>query len=216
MRPSDAGAAEQVPVSKSWAIAKYEVTQELYALVTGENPSRWKGPRNSAEMMSWREAVHFCERLSQRMRSKGLIANDQIIRLPTEAEWEYAARAGTLTAYSYGDEVKDLAAYAWYSGNAAGNDPAVGALKPNPWGLYDVHGYLCEFTASEWSDGVTSPSAAQAVSDSGTEDIKIVVRGGSWKDPAERVTSAARRSLSTSAKDDAVGFRCVLAPAKMK
>ena len=74
-----------------------------------------------------------------------LIGGDQEIRLPTEAEWEYTARAGSTTTYSFGDDVKQLGDYAWSTENAAGNDPPVGAKKPNAWGLYDVHGYLWEW-----------------------------------------------------------------------
>jgi gluconolactonase len=125
-----------------------------------------------------------------------LIEPSQTVRLPTEAEWEYAARAGTTTKYSFGDDAAQLGDYAWFTGNAAGNDPAVGAKKPNPWGLYDVHGYLWEWTASP---GASSVDAKQAV-----------LRGGSWKDKAEALTSASRRVVDASLRGDDIGLRCVL------
>src|SRR5262245_64010052 len=100
----------------------------------GSNPSRWKGARNSAEMMNLEEAQQFCEKATDLMRAAGLIERGQVVRLPTEAEWEFAVRAGTTTKYSFGDDVAKLGEYGWFTGNAAGNDPEVGVKKPNPWG----------------------------------------------------------------------------------
>ncbi|MBI1347000.1 SUMF1/EgtB/PvdO family nonheme iron enzyme [bacterium] len=201
---------KQVTLSQPFAIAKYEVPQNLYESVMGENPSRWKGPRNSVEMMTWSEARQFCERVTKLMREAELLAADEVIRLPTEIEWEYCCRAGTTTAYSFGDTIRKesdvgpknsiLDEFAWYTGNAAGNDPPVGALKPNPWGLYDMHGYLWEFTADDWSLSHAEKEA---------DPQQITLKSGSWKDPAGRLTSAARRAFSKTEKDDAVGFRCV-------
>src|SRR5438067_191494 len=91
---------------QSFEIAKYEVPQNLWQAVMGSNPSRWKGPRNSVEMVSLDEAERFCQRATEVMQAAGLIQRGQIIRLPMEAEWEYAARAGTATKYSFGDDPK--------------------------------------------------------------------------------------------------------------
>jgi formylglycine-generating enzyme required for sulfatase activity len=202
-----------------FSINKYEMPQNLYEAVMGENPSKWKGPRNSVEMMTWQEANNCCRKLTKLLQERELIAKDQEIRLPTETEWEYACRAGTKTRYSFGDELRRendpprknsiLDEYAWYTGNAAGNDPPVGALKPNAWGLYDMHGYLWEFTADAWTadyKGVKADSRPPK-----DEKTMIVLRSGSWKDKADRLTSAARQEFSQTGRDDAVGFRCVLA-----
>ena len=116
----------------------------------GTNPSLWTGARNSVEMLSFDEAVRFCQKATELMRAANLINENQVIRLPSEAEWEYVARAGTTTAYSFGDEVAKLDEYGWHTGNASGNDPPVGAKKPNEWGLYDVHGYLWEWCSDQW------------------------------------------------------------------
>jgi len=97
--------------------------------------------------------VEFCSKATELLRKAELIKPDQAIRLPSEAEWEYAARAGSKSVYSFGDDAKTLGDYAWSTHNAAGNDPAVGAKRPNAWGLFDVHGYLWEWCADNWHEG---------------------------------------------------------------
>ena len=276
----------QVTLKHKFAIAKYEVPQNLYQAVMGENPSRWKGPRNSVELMSWNDANEFCRKITALLREQKLIAENDVIRLPGEAEWEYCCRAGTTTRYSFGDDAapgdemfdviltsfgeskigvikvvrevtglglkdaKDLVEslpkplktgvsndvadklkgniadaggtckvrkailldrYGWYTGNAAGNDPPVGVLKPNPWGLYDMHGYLWEFTADGWADDYSQAPADRSIVGPAENGGQIVMRSGSWKDPVDKLTSTARRKYSVTAADDAVGFRCVKA-----
>ena len=210
---SDSSASRRsVKLSQPFHIAKYEVPQNLWHAVMGENPSRWPGPRNSVELLSFGEAEAFCRRVTQLMRTAGLIARNEIVRLPSEVEWEYCARAGTSTRYSFGDEVEKLGDYGWFTGNAAGNDPPVGAKKPNPWGLYDVHGYLWEWCQDHWR-----PNLADGPEDGrawlGGDGQQRVLRGGSWKDPPAQLTSAFRRQAAASLRDDAVGLRCVLASA---
>jgi len=193
----------------SFAIARYEVPQNLWEALMGANPSKWKGKRNSVEMFDYGEARQFCERATGLMREAGLIAADEEIRLPSESEWEYVARAGTDSIYSFGDDVAELPKFGWFNGNAAGNDPPVGAKQPNPWGLYDIHGYLREMCLDDWTeepppaDG--TPFVAQPPSRS------KVSRSGSWKDPADKLSSFTRFKESETARDDALGLRCVLA-----
>ena len=91
-------------IKDKFEIAKYEVPQALYEAVMGNNPSKWKGPRNSVEMMSWTDANEFCRKITVALRETKLISEHETIRLPTEAEWEYCSRAGTATRYSFGDE----------------------------------------------------------------------------------------------------------------
>jgi formylglycine-generating enzyme required for sulfatase activity len=213
----------EVTIKRPFAIAKYEVPQNLYQAVMGKNPSRWKGKRNSVETMTFREAVKFCDKLTGLLHESQLIADDEAIRLPTEAEWEYCCRAGTKTAYSFGDEARKegdqnkiasiLNEYGWHTGNAAGNDPEVGKLKPNAWGLYDMHGYLWEFTADAWSfsyDGAPTDGSARPV-DKSAERKQFVLRGGSWKSPYTELRSAARIAIDPDQSDDAIGIRCVKA-----
>jgi formylglycine-generating enzyme required for sulfatase activity len=214
--------AHVVTLSRDFSIAKYEVPQNLYEAVMGANPSRWKGPRNSAEMMTWRDALEFCRKITQMLREAKLIGADVEVRLPIEAEWEYCCRAGTMTAYSFGDQARAdgdegnkatlLDPYGWHTGNAAGNDPPVGALKSNPWGLYDVHGYLSEYCLDAWHADYTDAPADSSAWGHDPRQVtgNVVIRGGSWKDKYPDLRSAARKPCDVTKGDDAVGFRCVM------
>ncbi len=206
----------KVTLRRPFAIAKYEVPQNLWEAVMGNNPSRWKGPRNSVEMLTHAEAVDFCRKATALMREAKLINADQEIRLPSEAEWEYVARAGTKTAYSFGDGTDKLDDHAWHTGNAAGNDPPVGAKKPNPWGLYDIHGYLWEWCADPWHASYEAAPADGSVWEKDGDPKQRVLRGGSWKDAAPKLTSGYRQAAPADTRDDAVGLRCVLAPVSTK
>ncbi|MEX0820016.1 MAG: formylglycine-generating enzyme family protein [Pirellulaceae bacterium] len=203
--------AHEVSLAYKFEIAKYEVPQNLWEAVMGTNPSRWKGERNSVEMLSFEEAVEFCRKATELMRAAKLIDENQVIRLPSEAEWEYVARAGTTTTYSFGDDAAKLDEYGWHTGNAAGNDPPVGAKKPNAWGLYDMHGYLWEWCADHWHDNYEGAPGDGAPWESADVNAKRVLRGGSWKDKADRLTSSFRLGVPSKTRDDAVGLRCVLA-----
>jgi formylglycine-generating enzyme required for sulfatase activity len=203
--------AHKVTLKYSFAIGTYEVTQELYHVVMGKNPAKWQGPRNSVEMVSWDEAVEFCKRLTKELRKRKLIGDNETIRLPSEAEWEYACRAGTTTAYSFGDKLADLGDYAWYKKNAPGNDPPVGAKKPNPWGLHEMHGYV-----AEWCLDTAHPNYKGAPSDgSAWIDAKVnektqrVIRGGSFADEPHVLRCAARQFVPADTRNDKIGLRCV-------
>jgi len=213
---NQAGRKNEQPVHKvtldyRFSIAKYEVPQNLWEAVMGSNPSRWKGVRNSVEMLSYDDALKFCEKATDLMRAAKLIEKNEVIRLPSEAEWEYAARAGTKTIYSFGDDVKQLDDYGWYTGNAAGNDPPVGAKKPNACKLYYVHGYLSEWCLDSWHDSYAGAPADGSAWLEGGDSQRHVLRGGSWKDKAEQLTSSYRFGVPSDTRDDAVGLRCVLA-----
>jgi formylglycine-generating enzyme required for sulfatase activity len=202
--------AHRVTMTHAFYIARYEVPQNLWQTVMGGNPSRWKGARNSVEELSFDEAESFCQKASRLMRAAKLIADDEVIRLPSEAEWEYAARAGTTTRYSFGDDAAPLGRFGWFNGNAAGNDPPVGAKMPNAWKLYDVHGYLWEWCRDAWHPDYRDAPQDGSAWLAGGDATKRVLRGGSWKDPAERLTSTSRRAAPKDIRDDAVGLRCVL------
>ena len=193
--------ASSQQLSRAFRISKYEMTQELYEHISGNNPSRWKGPRNSVEQVTRADVIRFCAMLTRTLHMEKLIPENEHVRPPTAVEWEYCCRAGSDTAFCFGDDAgkdKDdtsvLDTFAWHTGNAAGNDPAVGVLLPNKWGLYDVHGYLWEF--------VTMDSEP---------DGKVQVRGGSWRDEHAYLSCSSYLLIEDSVKTDAIGFRCVIA-----
>ncbi len=203
--------AHRVTLTEPFQMARHEVPQNLWQAVMGNNPSKWKGPRNSVEELTFEEAEAFCLKATRLMREAKLIAAEEVIRLPSEAEWEYAARAGTTTRYSFGDDVAQLGTYGWFNGNAAGNDPPVGARQPNAWKLYDMHGYLWEWCRDTWHADYRDAPADGSAWISGGDATQRVLRGGSWQDKAEQLTSSTRRGASKDLRDDAIGLRCVLA-----
>ena len=208
--PASEAPVRRVKMSGPFEVARYEIPQNLWEAVMGFNPSRWKGKRNSVEVLDLAEATRFCQCATGLMRTAGLISTPERIRLPSEAEWEYFARAGSDTLYSFGDDPASLGDYGWFHGNAAGNDPPVGVKKPNPWGLYDIHGYLWE-----WCADPAHPDYRKAPADSlpwaaGGRTGHGVLRGGSWKDNAPALSSSRRRFAPATLRDDAVGLRCVL------
>ena len=202
--------AVTITFRRPFAVARYEVTQELYEAVTGKNPSRWKGPRNSVEMVSWEEANDFCRQATAELRRRKLIAASEVVRLPSEAEWEYACRAGATTRYSFGERADELKDYAWFKGNSKGEDPPVGRKKPNAWGLYDMHGYVWEWCADAWHPDHTG-AAADGRPRAGKGGAERVLRGGSWADDADSARSAFRTHKPPDIRSDRVGFRCVRA-----
>ena len=137
-------------------------------------------------MVNWKEAVEFCRKATADLRQQKRLGADEVIRLPSEAEWEYACRAGTATPYSC--PAADVKEFCWFKGNSKGYDPPVDAKKPNPWGLYDMHGYIWEWCADAWHpsyDGAPTDGSVWG----GGDAKEHVLRGGSWNDPATRCRS---------------------------
>lgn len=200
----------EVTFPKPFAIAKNEVTQELYQVVMGVNPSKWKGPRNAVELTTWNDAAAFCVKATKELREAKLIGEKETIRLPSEAEWEYACRAGTTTAWSFGDDLAKLTDYCWYKDNSKGHDPPVGLKKGNPWGLFDMHGYNWEWVADDYAATYKdTPKSGAAYANPDPKAAEKVIRGGAWNAPAEASRSAHRHHAKAEHKDDTLGFRCV-------
>jgi formylglycine-generating enzyme required for sulfatase activity len=170
----------EVTISQPFYMGVYEVTQGQYEDVMGTNPSRFEGPRRPVEQVSWEDAREFCRRLSER--------EGATYRLPTEAEWEYACRAGTQTIYYWGDAFDER--YAWASPNSGGTTHKSGATRPNPWGLCDMSGNVWE-----WCDGWYAPSYADGPATDPKGPRKgtyRVLRGGDWDFGPRRSRSAQR------------------------
>ena len=134
-----------VTLTHGFWMSTFEVTQEQYKLVMGTSPSGFKGASLPVEKVTWKEATEFCEKMTVMDREARQLPNGWEYRLPTEAQWEYACRAGTNTAYSFGNEADDLGDYGWYKVNSDRRTHPVGQKKPNPWGLYDMHGNIWEW-----------------------------------------------------------------------
>ena len=205
----------RVTLTKSFHLGRTEVTQGQWKVVMGTTPWRGKAyviegvdeKSHAATFVSWEDAVEFCEKLSEKEGVE--------YRLPTESEWEYACRAGTTTAYSFGDDESQLGEYAWIKENAfdAGEfyPHIVGQKKPNPWGLYDMHGNVfewCQDAGSEYpSADVTDPVGPDWGS-------FRVFRGGSLSDIAGGCRSAGRGFSTPSDRIINLGFRVLRSSAK--
>ena len=202
----DGDDAHDVTLTKPFKMGVHEVTQAQYEQVMGVNLSKYKGADNPVENVSWDDAVEFCRRLSELPAEK---AAGNVYRLPTEAEWEYACRAGTTTKYSFGDDESELGDYAWYGVNSDQKTHPVGSKKPNAWGLYDMHGNVFEWCQDRYGDypsgSVTDPTGPAVGS-------SRVFRGGSWSSSAENRRSASRYGYYPSDRYSYGGFRVCLSP----
>jgi formylglycine-generating enzyme required for sulfatase activity len=198
----------QVTLTQPFSLGVYEVTQEQYERVMGTNPSDFNGAKNPVEQVSWEDAVEFCRKLSALPEEK---AAGHVYRLPTDAEWEYACRAGTTTEYCFGDDENQLGDYAWYDENSGDRTHPVGQKKPNAWGLYDMHGNVWEWCQDWYADlpagAVTDPTGPSTGSDR-------VSRGGCWIYGSDNCRSANRIRNSPGRRSGILGFRVLRSSVK--
>ncbi len=184
---------------RGFNIGKYEITQEQWFSVMGVNPSKYKGRSLPVEQVSWEDAQVFVKKLSEKTGKR--------YRLPTEAEWEYAARAGSQALYSFGDDVQQLGQYAWFTGNAMNVTHPVGEKRPNAFGLHDVHGNVWEWTEDCWHDDYKG-APADGSAWGKKECSRWVLRGGSFVVYPQNLRSAFRGYLSIVMRIDyMVGLR---------
>ena len=203
--PSDERVHE-VTITKPYYLGVYEVTNGDGKAVKGFVPGKWKDDNLPIESVTWHEAVAFCEALSALPAERQA---GRVYRLPTEAEWEYACRAGTTTAYSFGDDESLLGDFAWFDDNSGSQTHPVGQKRPNGWGLYDMHGNVWEW-CSDWKGGY---GAAAATDPQGPASGSIrVLRGGSWYFTARFCRSADRYGYYPSYRNSNSGFRLALSP----
>jgi len=180
------------------------VTRGQYLATMGRSPSNIDEANHPMVNVSWEEAVAFCHRLSEK--------TGRWYTLPTEAQWEYACRAGNAGNYCFGDQVSELGDYAWYNENAGGTTRPVGKKKPNDWGFYDMHGNVWEWVQDDWHGSYAgAPDGGRAWMDSSLLGSVRVIRGGSWFDWAEICRCSSRRGCEPDGRGDALGFRVVRA-----
>jgi len=198
-----------VTLTRGWFMGVYPITQAQWKAVMGTEPSHFKGPNKPVEQVSWGECHEFCGKLTAHLNGVATV------RLPTEAEWECACRAGTTTHYHFGDVLNaDVAnyngTYTW-NGSPKGQNRQtttdVGSFAPNPWGLFDLHGNVWEWCADWYAqytdDDRTDPSRDTEQSDDNTR----VLRGGSWLNVPRSCRAAARSWFAPTYRYDNCGFR---------
>ncbi len=200
---------------------KHLVTQEQYQRIMGDNPARWKGPKNPIEQVRWSDAVKLC---NTRSRLEGFEPCYDLntwqcnfetngYRLPTEAEWEYACRAATQTAYFFGNDASKLGDYAWFDKNSGGHPQPVAQKQPNPWGLYDMVGNVWQWCNDFYQVDYYQQSPKENPRGPKEGENKVV-RGGAWKFSGDNCRSGYRYNEAPGYVDvcfgyDIYGFRCV-------
>jgi formylglycine-generating enzyme required for sulfatase activity len=195
----------RVTISKPFYLGKYEVTQEQWEAVMGYNRSWFKGWSNPVDQMSWHDAQEFIRRLNKQ-------EGHARYRLPTEAEWEYAARAGSTSAYSFDADAGPLGRYAWYGEDyKSGATHPVGQKQPNVWGLYDMHGNVFEWVQDWYGERYYSISSGTDPKGPSSGSFRVY-RGGSWYFDAESCRSAIRNFNEPDYRNYDFGFRLALSP----
>lgn len=213
---SDADAAHDekpqhlVRITKPFYLGVTEVTQEQYERVMGVNPSSFKGAQLPVESVSWEDAMEFCRRLSalSSERSAG-----RVYRLPTEAEWEYACRAGSKTKWSFGDDESLLKEHAWYSDNSNKTTQPVGQKRPNAWGLHDMHGNVLEWCSDWWQRKYSNATVTDPTGPGPDSNRMKVFRSGQSYNLTKFTRSASRAGLTAGAGlPGGSGFRIAFNP----
>jgi sulfatase modifying factor 1 len=216
----DESPAHHVAVSSIW-MDKYEVTQKEYERLGLPSPAHFKGSTLPVEQIRWDQAASYC---NARSRDEGLqpCYNEETAacnfdadgyRLPTEAEWEYACRAGSEADYFFGSDPRRLGEYGWYADNSDKKTHPVGQKKPNPWGLYDMLGNVAEWCNDMYAKDYYQHSPAENPRGPASSNL-YVLRGGAWNSGNEVLRSSYRVSENPGFSDaclarDAIGFRCV-------
>ena len=210
-RFADEGPQTDVTLTSPFWIGRHEVTQQEYQSVVSNNPSFFSGdPNRPVEMVTYAEATNYCAKLTLRDRQTGLIPAGYGYRLPTEAEWECAARADSSMRFSFGDDETQLNNYAWQADNSSNTTHPVETKLPNAWGLYDMYG-----NAYEWCQDWYGPYPGGVMSNPqgpATGQYRVI-RGGAYNNTSARLCrSALRGNLSPDSRSLFVGFRVILAP----
>lgn len=202
--PEKQGYADEYPQHRAtlspFYIGKYPVTQSQWRAVMRTNPSHFNGPHHPVDSITWDEAFEYCRRLSY--------ATGRIYRLPSEAEWEFACRAGMQTQFNYGDEEEFVVQYAWCLTNSGNHTHPVGEKKPNGWGLYDMHGNVWEW-CHDWYAADYYQHSPKVNPFGPTKGSSRVLRGGSWYSLPNYCRNAGRSNHQPDQRDPLVGFRVV-------
>lgn len=188
---------------KSFKMGKYEVTQAQWKAVMGSNPSNFRGDNRPVEQVSWNDIQSFLGKLNKQ--------SGKTFRLPSEAEWEYAARAGTSSKWSWGNSEGSAGSYVWYGKNSGSKTHPVGQKKPNAFGLYDMHGNVWEWVQDNWHDSYRGAPSDGSVWGGGDSRYRVI-RGGCLSYSARDLRSAYRDYNSPGSRSYIIGFRLVRQP----
>ena len=202
----------RVKITRGFLMAITPVTQGQYKALMGNNPSEFSKTGTDLELrpvekISYNAAVAFCMKLGEKEAKN--------YRLPSEAEWKYACRAGAATAYYFGNDPTNLGDYAWFDGNSGGGTHPVGQKKPNAWGLYDMHGNVWQW-CSDWSGPYPAGEVTDPVGGTEGPDHWRVLRGGSWWDVPFRCRAAIRHGHPPFKINSTWGIRVCLDDATLK
>ena len=210
----------KVNITKPFYLAKYELTQQQWAVVMGgKAPGRFQNPKHPVESLVRLHVAEFLKKLNEKLGGRPFIGRHPLdlkgsprtlgtYRLPTEAQWEYACRAGSNAKYSFGDDERQLVQYAWFYENSEGTTHPVGEKKPNRWGLYDMHGNVWEMCRDEYfSDYYTISTTDDPPGPPATHRRVGVVRGGGWNYSAKGCRSSDRGYFIMNKGSDNLGFR---------
>lgn len=197
-----------ITLTHDYWIAKYEVTQGEFMALMGTNPSHFTGDTNRpVEKVKQVDAAAYCAAITRRERAAGKLPDGLAYRLPTEAEWENACRAGSTNQFSFGDDTALADQFAWTSENADAATHPIGQKKSNAWGLHDMHGNVWEWCA-DWFEPYPQMNLTDPIGPS-TSKFKVF-RGGSWNHAIEFARSSNRFMMAADAGIHFVGFRIAL------
>ena len=209
----DSQPVHQVTISYCYWMGATEVTQAQYAALMGASPSQSVGANRPVEQVTWFNAQGYCAALTAQQSALGNVPPGYQYRLPTEAEWEYACRAGTTTEFNVGSALFCNQAKFWYSSHSnstcsQSTTVSAGSYAPNAWGLYDMHGNVWEWCLDSWAI-YTAGAVMDPFVTGGTYQV---VRGGAWSNDSSYCRAAHRRSYIPGSTFSDIGFRVVLAP----
>jgi len=190
-----------VKFSEAFLMGRYTVTQKQWSEIMETNPSEFVDDSRPVERVSWHDVQVFIQKLNAKEVT-------HTYRLPTEAEWEYAARAGSEGAYTFGSDRAILSQYAWYGKNSEGRTHSVGRLNPNAWGLYDMHGNIHEW-CRDWFDRNFYSQSPTLDPLGPSEGLAKALRGGDWGSDGWYCRCASRSLSSPDRRSNRVGFRLV-------
>lgn len=191
----------KVTITQPFYLGKFELTQAQYQRVMGTNPSATQGDNLPVHKVSWQDAQAFCDKLAKQV--------NRPVQLPTEAQWEYACRAGTTTAYHSGDTIADLDKVSWHGGNSGGKLHPVGQKTPNAWGVYDMHGNIREFVRDHY-DGKPLEDAVDPTGPKEGDANNHVVRGGAFTANAAAVRNCRAATRKPTENLAMTGFRIMV------